>query len=244
MTRDAEAAGLYDQEPALEDGNFFLREWIEKSAYDSVSQLPAGLRNYSASDHAISERRDASFNCFVPVGVDYKRDIWVYPDVYWKRSGVLEAANEWINLIRRREPIVHWAEKGHISQCIGPFLKEKMDYEQVWAYIKEITPVRDKETRAQVIRGLMSMYKVHLPRFAPWYEKAVTQLLSFPGGTHNDFVDTLGHIGREIRDASGASAPRVELTEQLNVGWRPTFKWMKESDRRQRKEGEVAYGGR
>jgi hypothetical protein len=53
-------------------------------------------------------------------------------------------------------------------------------------------------TRAQSIRGRMSMRRVKFPRYAPWWSDAKGQLLKFPFGTHDDFVDWLSHIGQGL----------------------------------------------
>jgi hypothetical protein len=44
------------------------------------------------------------------------------------------------------------------------------------------------------------MRKVHLPKFAPWYQRARGQLLMFPYGGANadDFVDWLSLIGHGL----------------------------------------------
>jgi hypothetical protein len=63
-----------------------------------------------------------------------------------------------------------------------------------------VRPSKDKETRARAIQGRMAMRKVHLPKFAPWYQRARGQLLTSPYGGANadDFVDWLSLIGHGL----------------------------------------------
>lgn len=235
-------AGLYQQRPAPEEGNFFKRDWFEKTAY-GPNELPAELRVYSASDHAVSEEQVADRTCLMPAGIDARGHIWVLPDVWWKVAGPKEVLSAWLSLLRRRSPLTHWAEKGHISKSIGPFLRDMMMDERVYVHIDEVTPARDKVTRAGSIHGLASMYMVHLPRFASWYEEALHEILTFPGGKHDDFVDTLSHLGAGILKTTRASRPAKEEAEPDCV-WRPTIKWLKESHQRRQGREALRYAGR
>jgi hypothetical protein len=64
----------------------------------------------------------------------------------------------------------------------------------------------------------MSMKKVHFPRFAPWWPDARKELLQFPYGAHDDFVDWLSHIGMGLVIARGAYRPPASNTNEPPVG--------------------------
>jgi predicted phage terminase large subunit-like protein len=185
-------SSLYQQEPTPETGDFFKAEWLREYR---MGDLPANLRIYAASDHAISLKQDADRTCMGCIGVDDKDNIYVLPDIFWKRASADEQVRAMIDMGKRRKPLVWWAEKGHISKSLGPFLRERMEAEQIYFYINEVTPVRDKQTRAQSIAGRSAMGKVFFPADAHWWPEARTELLSFPAGTHDDFVDWIAHIG-------------------------------------------------
>src|SRR3546814_12911244 len=77
--------------------------------------------------------------------------------------------------------------------------------------VSDLTPSADKQTRAQSIQGRMSMGMVHFPNFEPWFEAAHTELMKFPHGRPDDFVDALAHIGlglSRILKASGERPPK------------------------------------
>ena len=65
----------------------------------------------------------------------------------------------------------------------------------VFCPILEVTPTHDKKTRAQAINGRMAQRMVYFPSFAPWWGEARDQLLKFPFGSHDDFVDMLAWLG-------------------------------------------------
>ena len=62
------------------------------------------------------------------------------------------------------------------------------------------------------------MRKVHFPRFVPWWEDARNQLLKFPYGAHDDFVDWLAHIGLGLVKEMGAASVRPVINDIPKTG--------------------------
>jgi predicted phage terminase large subunit-like protein len=211
-------SALYQGRPAPEDGDFFKREWM--TTYQP-NELPRNLRYYCASDHAVSVAQDRDPTVLLPVGVDDQGTIWVLPDVWWRRAQTDDVVDAMLDMMARHKPLIWWAERGHISKSIAPFLRKRMQEESVYCAIDEVVPVKDKQTRAQSIRGRMSMGKVRFPGFAPWWEAARAQMLSFPAGKHDDFVDTIAYIGMGLGRMSAATAPsRKKATAPTgSIGW-------------------------
>lgn len=210
---------LYQGRPSAEQGAFFKAEYVHTYKPD---ELPKNLRYYVGSDHAVSTRQDRDKTCLIPVGVDENDNIWVLPDVWWRHADSFTAVEAMLNMIRSRNPLFWWAERGQISKSLGPFLRKRMMEENVYASIVEVTPVIDKQTRAQSIQGRMAMGKVRFPENAVWWPEARDQLLKFPHGAHDDFVDALAYIGMGL--AAQVSAPR---TQSNNRGPRAgTFGWL------------------
>lgn len=177
-------AALYQGRPAPEEGDFFKREWL---ATYQPSDLPRNLRIYCASDHAVSTAQDRDPTVLMAAGVDEQDNIWILPDVWWRREETDNVVDAMLEMMARHKPLIWWAERGHISKSIGPFLRKRMQEEQIYCAIDEVVPVKDKQTRAQAIRGRMAMGKVRFPGFAPWWEAARHQMLTFPSGKHDDF---------------------------------------------------------
>ncbi len=130
-----------------------------------------------------------------------------------------------------------------ISKSLGPFLREAMLDADVFNYISEVTPVMDKETRAQSIRGRMSMLRVKFPAFASWWPQAMHELLTFPGGKNDDFVDFLSHIGMGLSSLIKPSVTK-QVEQTINQSWKPTLKWLKKSDNDRKQLKNVKYAGR
>lgn len=225
---------LYMGRPAPADGAFFRRQHI--LPYSSPAELPRNMRYYAASDHAVSMSARADKTCMGVVGVDEQGDVWVLPDLFWRKADTETVVESMLDLGGRWKPLFWWAERGHISQSIGPFLRQRMREEQVFFAIDEKTPVKDKQTRAQAIQARMAMGKVHLPSFAPWYSSAVEELLAFPNGTHDDFVDFLAWIGLGV-DRLVSAERSVAATPAARTG---TVRWILESSAFQRRQTTAA----
>ena len=213
-------AALYQGRPAPEEGDFFKREWL---ATYQPGDLPRNLRIYCASDHAVSTAQDRDPTVLMAAGVDEDDNIWILPDVWWRREETDNVVDAMLEMMARHKPLIWWAERGHISKSIGPFLRKRMQEEQVYCAIDEVVPVKDKQTRAQAIRGRLAMGKVRFPGFAPWWEAARHQMLTFPSGKHDDFVDTLAYIGLGLGRMTTATSP-VRKKAEPTVG---TLAWVK-----------------
>ena len=76
----------------------------------------------------------------------------------------------------------------------------------------------------------MRMRKVHFPAFAPWWTEAKGQLLKFPYGTHDDFVDFMAHIGAGLlKEFPAAKADDEKPENVVTVG---SLAWILAESRR------------
>lgn len=214
-------SALYQGRPTPETGDFFQREYIRTYG---PRDLPQNLRYYAASDHATDVQSRHNFTVLLVVGVDADDNIWLV-DCWWRRAKTDVVVDAMVEFMRRYPLQMWWAERGHISKSIGPFLRKRMKEEKVFCAIDEVQPVADKRTRAQSIQGRMAMGKVFFPKFAPWYANARRELLSFDGGTYDDFVDALAHIGMGLSKQFKARKPKP-APELAKVG---TLAWVKQA---------------
>lgn len=228
-------AALYQQRPTVADGIMFRRETIQ---YYRRDQLPSELRIYAASDHAVGTAQRNDPSCFVVVGVDQQSNIYVL-DCWWERKPTDVAVEAMLDIARARKPLLWWAERGHISKSIGPFLYKRMQETGTWVNIREVTPVADKQTRAQAIAARAAMGKVYFPKDAFWTEKAINEMLAFPNGLHDDFVDCLAYIGLGLQSQVPASAP-VRQEGPPKYG---TLAWVKYTEKWQNKQRAARAAG-
>jgi hypothetical protein len=104
-----------------------------------------------------------------------------------------------------------------------------MNEESIYCAIDEVVPVKDKQSRAQSIRGRMAMGKVFFPRFAHWWTSAENELLKFPSARHDDFVDALAHIGSGLALQISAEGDKPK-DKVIKTG---TLAWVKHSSKMQ-----------
>lgn len=225
MVNDAKAnsrkwQGAYQQEPSPEEGSYFKKEYLV--GYEA-KQLPKNLTIYCASDHACSTREDISNDpsLLVPFGVDEGQNIWILPDIFWDRADTGVVVARMLEMMTRRDPVAWIAESEHIVKSLGPFLRQQMRERGLFrTRIHELSTKRDKVSKARSIQGRSEMGKVYFPKYAPWWPKAEHELLTFPVGTHDEWPDVLGCIGRYLDQLQPAFAPVVQKrTEFMTYGW-------------------------
>lgn len=220
-------SALYQQEPSLADGDLFERDNIK---YYEARELPEDLRFYCASDHAVGTAQRNNPSCFIKVGIDKHDDIYIV-DVIWKKMKSDVAVEAILTMgSGNSRPLIWWAERGHISKAIGPFLFTRMRETGRYVNIKEVTPANDKTQRAQSIAARIAMGKVKFPKNEPWVERAINELMAFPNGVADDFVDALAHIGLGLQSQFGAR-PSAANDEKANLPVFGTLAWAKLHDR-------------
>lgn len=220
-------AALFQQRPTVADGILFRRENIRY--YDA---LPTNLRYYAASDHAVGTKERNDPSCFVKVGIDEDSNIYL-TEAAWKRMAADEQVEVMLTMATgKTAPLQWWAERGHISKSIGPFLRKRALETNRYINIVEVTPAVDKEQRAQSIAARVAMGKVFFPRNSPWTEKAVSELLAFPNGNHDDFVDALAYIGLGLQNQFAATGPR-KIEKAPVFG---TLAWVREHEKQAERE--------
>jgi len=220
-------SALYQQQPSPEDGDLFQRDNVQ---YYEKRNLPKDLKIYAASDHAVGiDKTRHDLTCLLIVGVDENEDIYLI-DCWWSRQPSDVVVKAMLELMRRHKPLIWWAERGHISKAIGPFLRKRMFETKTHCRIEEVTPVANKVQRSQSIIGRMAMKKVYFPKVSAWSQKGIDELLKFPNARHDDFVDTLSWIGMGLGQlhspggklkSTGGLFPKVGTIEW--VKWQTTM---------------------
>ena len=214
---------LYQQRPTPEDGDFIKAEYIREYLPHEVPPMDK-LRVYMASDHAVAQKQHNDRTCLLVAGVDQNDNIWIL-DCYWRRAATDIVVEKLIDFFQKYSPLRWWAEDDHITKSIGPFLKKRMRERKVYMAHSKVPSYSDKRKKAQAIQGRMSMGMVYFPKQAPWYQDARDEMLKFPFGTFDDFMDTLSTLGRGL-GVMIAPASAVKKDTGPRVG---TFGWVKQA---------------
>jgi len=227
-------AALYQGRPAPKEGAFFRA--ADLVTYNQMSQAPVkeSMRFYASCDLAVSLDQKADKSCLMVVGVDEADHLWIMPDLVWMRMDTAMSVEGMVVLMGKYRPQFWWGEKGQLTRSIGPFLRKRMLERRVFCALDEINPHQDKTTRAQAIQARSAMGMVHFPAWTRWWPEAHDQLLKFPHGTRDDFVDALALIGLGL----SKMRPR-QRQKPIIVPSSGTFREMIEQTRK--KEGRDAY---
>jgi predicted phage terminase large subunit-like protein len=144
---------------------------------------------------------------------------------------------ELLTKMRIHRPTMWWMESELISKSFGPFLRKRMIETGTYTLLDPVIPTKDKRTRARSIQGRMAMRKVRFPRFAHWWPDAKNQLLKFPYGAHDDFVDFIAHIGLGLTKELSASPLRKKVDKIPRTG---TGAWVVHAGRREAERRRIA----
>jgi predicted phage terminase large subunit-like protein len=223
---------LYQGRPAPEDGIVFKPDMLKEYHNPTARPPLEALRMYVASDHAVSTQQDRDRTCLLPFGVDAEDNIWIMDDVVWARITSDVAVERMCDLIVKYKPLQWFAEKGHISKSIGPFLRKRMSERKAYAAVDEITPVGDKLTRAQSVIGRSSMGKIYFPAYASWWPEARSEILKFPAATHDDFVDALSMMGMGLLKQM---RPRSQMKKAPEIKF-GTGAWLHDLRKKEKRE--------
>ena len=229
-------SALYQGRPSPAGGTFFSVDWL--STY-RPAELPTSLRHYAASDHAVALKQGSDKTCLLMIGVDENDTIWVLPDMVWRQMNAEQTVESMLRMMKAHKPLFWWAERGHITKSIGPFLRKRMLETSTFCSLIEMQPIADKQTRAQSIQGRLSMGKVRFPERAPWWPAARDQMLKFPYDAHDDFVDAMAYIGLGLTLQVGAS---LRKNENDNAPKENTFAYLIEQRKLAERSVKLGFG--
>jgi predicted phage terminase large subunit-like protein len=209
-------SALYQQRPAPEEGDYFKAEWIVECEDGEIPERER-LTVYGASDYAVTAD-GGDYTVHVVVGIDPNGRMYLL-DVWRKQAGADEWVEAFCDLVKQWRPMAWAEEQGQIRAGVGPFLDRRQRERS--AYVaREGFPTRgDKSVRAQSIRGRMALDKLYVARAAKWWPYCRSELLTFPAGKFDDFVDSMGLVG-QLLDVMVAGREAKQTKNVVNIGYR------------------------
>lgn len=233
---DSTKAGLWQQSPQTPGGNYFKEEDLLE--YGPADLPPENeLRIYGASDWAVRKQTKNDRTCHLLAGVDSQGRIWILPDWFWKRCDTGEGTQAMFNMAKRRKTMLWWHGRENITGAIGPFVYQKMRDDEIFIPIEELSEGQDKQAKAQSIKARTGAKMVLFPKFAPAWSEAKKELLAFPNGKNDDFVDALAKFGLGLdKMVKGSKSKHDKTVEQvlncpITCGWAERSSSRKQSKR-------------
>ena len=191
----------YSQEylsyPIDESTAYFRRDDFQAFNKDTLDY--DRLSYYSAVDFAISEKDSSDYTVIATVGIDEDNKMYVV-DVDRGRWDSKEIIDKMMTKQVRYNPELFTVEAGMIQKSLGPFLKEEMLRTGVFLNLKEMTPVKDKQTRARSLQARLRQGTVFFDTRADWYPDIEQEMVRFPRDKHDDMVDALAWIGLTLNN--------------------------------------------
>ena len=221
---------LYQQNPSAQEGNYFKKSWLH--TFEDAPRKEE-LNIFAASDHAVATGETNDKTAMVIAGVDKHGQIYVL-DCIWGRFDAAQQVEKMIELMKKWEPRIWWAEKQHMGQALGPFLRKRKLEEGVSCVIEEVHASKDKEARARSLQGMMADNRVFFPYRCWWRMAAEDEILKFPRSTYDDFVDALSWLGMKIQQLYAVREPK-----KLDAPAPRTLEWIKRESKHQRRMGDM-----
>lgn len=205
---------LYQQRPTSDEGDHFRADWFNR--YDTLPDL---LNIYITGDLAVTEG-GGDFTEFSAWGIDVEDNIWLKDN--WHGQ---ESPDKWIDafidMCVKHRPLIAFLEGGVIRKSIEPFLIKRMEERQCYTRIEWMNPIHNKVINSRSFQGRSAMGKVYLPK-GELGDRVLTQLVKFPHGKFDDFVDTGSMIGRALDDICMAFAPEENQDKSVDR-WEKAF---------------------
>lgn len=194
----------YLNEPIAEGNAFFEKSDLLDIPFQNYRdwETDPGKRPlvfYASMDLAVSTRTSADLSVINVATVDADRYLDVI-DVKMDRWGPKDLVDQMFEVDEEYDIDTWFIESGTILKAIGPYLEEEMAKRNRFLNLHLMVPSRDKVTRAKSIQARHKAHRVRYDQSADWWPGVEQELLQFPRGAHDDFVDTMSQYGLALDD--------------------------------------------
>jgi len=177
----------YQQRPVPVEGNIVKREWFP--LLDTMPEPTPGDGIYQSWDMAMAANELNSYSVcttwLVQNGKYYLLDVYrEQVDFPTLLDRVMSLAQHW----RAQRVLIERTASG--IPILQTLQKSKEPYFRPYG----VQPQGDKVTRLTAHTHTLEQGRVILPRYAPWLDTFLEEMLAFPNGKHDDQVDSVSQF--------------------------------------------------
>jgi len=204
---------VYQQNPIPATGGIFKPEWFV-SRYDSLPDLRGyDTIVFQAIDGAWKTGVSNDYSVVATWATDLRNYYLI--DVARKKVEFYDLKRLVVDKFDEYRPRAVFCEEAASGYALLSELRRTTNIE-----IIGISPKGSKEARAEAVAPMFEAGRVYLPAQAPWLEAWIHEHLRFPGGAHDDMVDTTSLALLKLRDAALARARSYSRPPARNRMWR------------------------
>ena len=205
-------ASMYQQIPLASEGS-----WVPPDYIQYEDSLPKVLRYVVAVDLALTVGR-GDFTVIVVAGICPDGNIHI-AEVQRFRAEPDETVERLFSIYKLRKPVAILIDDDPAAKVFMNLLNGLARERKIPLYVRGLRlGGKDKETRAAAIRGWFMQKRVFILRGPPWNEALYRELNEFPYGDHDDQVDALSLIGRELVKLGTPAGPPSKKSHPYGAG--------------------------
>jgi predicted phage terminase large subunit-like protein len=209
---------LYQCRPTDAEGTIFKREWL--NWYLPNEKLPRFSRIILSLDATFKDREDSDYVAFTAWG-QQGSDYWLLDGVR-ERMDFNRTLAVLLNMGLQWRPSAVLIEDTANGPAIISTLKKR------WSNLIAVTPDGSKEARAYSCQPVFIAGRVILPTEAPWLPDYLGDILDYPSGEADDYVDSTTQAIRWFENVTpmqltkaqwGRGAPQQVQQPPLSWQW-------------------------
>ncbi len=198
----------------------------------ALIKLPKNTTAYISTDFAVSTKTSADYTVLLPALLDAEANIFFGDDVIREKLSSKDMVERLLDLAKKYDPYAIAIEKGVISNAVMPLIRTRMQERNQFHVIWEKTPSKDKQSRANPLRARFQQGKVFFPDTPYYHTEIMPEMLSFPGGKNDDYVDAASLLVTMLDELE---SPYIEPDEEDDSPEEDTYEWLMK--RTQSREG-------
>jgi predicted phage terminase large subunit-like protein len=184
-------SALWQQNPIPDTGSYFKEEQI---LLTTSMPDPAGRTIITTWDFAIGLKQHNDWTVGTTTIMDESHRQYIV-EVKRFRGGTFEIVRNMCDTHQLWGKVAGsyhvGVEDGQIWKALQDSYNQECGIRNLSKDVEELKPLSDKAVRARPLQGRMEKGMMYFPRGASWFNAARKELLQFPAGSTDDFVDSL-----------------------------------------------------